>query len=262
MQFDYYSASLPASVSHCEAMIKEAHKGSLVTEKPVSPYKSAFRCSKSDFRVYWGGHNPRPYFVSSGAGAVLGADFCRAHYPAHRVTRADVALDFDQEGIFDRMADTCLRIARDRRVAVLFIGDPDPEAKTGRTYYFGSTSSDVRVCLYEKGLKEAATRPEGVSEAWSRCEVRCRPRKERKSLVASLSPSECWGLSQWSKDIAQEVAGMGVPFRPDPSHRQNTVDASIQHMLKQYGDTISRYIAKHGRETFDQKITAIVEESR
>jgi len=33
-------------------------------------------------------------------------------------------------------------------------------------------------------------------------------------------------------------------------------------MLKQYGDTISRYIAKHGRETFDQKITAIVEESR
>jgi hypothetical protein len=33
-------------------------------------------------------------------------------------------------------------------------------------------------------------------------------------------------------------------------------------MLRQYGDTIARYIAKNGRENFDQKITAIVEESQ
>lgn len=257
MNFDYYAATLPATTSHCQATIIENFKGVFAAEKPVSPYKIGIRHVEAGFRLYWGGENPLPFFVSSGRSAVQGADFVRTVYPSHRVSRIDVAVDFNEVGGFDRVRSLLDPIARQRNVDLLFMGDPDPATKTGRTMYYGSPTSDVRICLYEKGLREARRGSETAAEGWTRLELRVRPRKERKSLAARSTASELWGFSKWSSEVADKVLHRIVPFTPDPSIRRSASDNAIDHMMRQYGARIAQYISQHGRPAFDALIDGV-----
>lgn len=257
MNFDYYAATLPAQISHCQETIKEEFSGIFAAEKPVSPYKMGVRHMETGFRLYWGGENPRPFFVSSGRSAVSGADFVRTVYPSHRVSRIDVAVDFDEVGGFDRVRALLDPIARQRNVDLLFMGDPDPASKAGRTMYYGSPTSDVRICLYEKGLREARTGSQTASEGWTRLELRVRPRKERKAIAARSTASELWGFSKWSAEVSEKVLHQIVPFTPDPSLRRSASENAINHMMRQYGARIAEYISQHGRPAFNALIDEV-----
>lgn len=249
MRFDYYAASLPAQLKYCEQKIKENCDGILGSEPPVKPYKFGFRHGVTNFRLYWGGHNPMPFFVSSGSDAEAGAAFVRSNFPTHRVSRADVCEDFDLAGGFDRFHSLIEPIARSSGVRVLFQGDPDPTKETGRTMYYGSKDSDVRVVLYEKGLHEIGKGNLSASKTWVRIELRVRPRKQRKALCASYTASQLWGMSKWSSRVAKEVLLTEVPFTPDPSLRVSRVDQAIAHMFRQYAGNIRAFVDAHGRHS-------------
>jgi hypothetical protein len=248
MQFDYYAASLPASISHCKSSLISLFPSSFLDEKPIRPFTQGLRHENGGFRLYWGGENPLPFFVSSGQAAVDGASFCRSAYPEHRVSRLDVAVDTIEAGGFDRITGIIEPIARAARCAVLFVGDPDPSQKRGRTVYFGSKSSDVRIVVYEKGLEQRAKGDLSASERWVRIELRVRPRKDRKALTASLTASEAWGLAGWSRRVADEVMGTVVPYLPDPSAHQATPQAAVAHMFRQYGHQLRKLRDLRGRD--------------
>jgi len=226
----------------------------MVEDRPVKPYAHGLRHHETGFRLYWGGHNPLPYFVASGEHSQRAADCIRDVYPLHRVTRADVAEDFDEAGGFDRVVALIEPIARQAGVEVCFMGDPDPSKKTGRTMYYGSTQSDVRICLYEKGLHERSQGNLAASETWCRLELRVRPRKQRKGLCASMSPADMWGLSRWSSQVSASVLASVCPFQPDPSLRLSTADQAVGHMLRQYAGSIRRFIDEYGEEQFFRRV--------
>lgn len=261
MRFDYYSATLPAQISHSKEKIKEAFHGRWDEENPVRPYKFGLRLSSNHSRLYWGGQNPLPFFVVSGEETEKAAQFIRQTYKDHRVSRADVCEDFDIPGGFDHIKALIEPIARSANVEVCFMGDPDPAKKTGRTMYYGSAKSDVRICLYEKGLHQRLSGNELASEDWVRLELRVRPRKQRKALSASLSASQMWGLSKWSSKVAETVLGSIVPFTPDPSLRRSKTDQAISHMLKQYASVIRRYVDDHSEEDFMKQIKEVLQDA-
>lgn len=260
MQFDYYAATLPAAVSHCHQSIINQFNGSLISEKPIKPYTHGVRHSEGGFRVYHGGVNPHPFFVASGLEAQRGAEFIRRVYPSHRVARADVAQDFCSPGGFDQVVRILDPIARAAGVSVTFIGDPAPGQTSGRSIYYGSPKSDVRIVVYEKGWQLLGNGVTGISPDWFRVELRARPRKDRKSLTAGLEAAELWGLSQWTKKAAEAVLGVAPVYRPDPScFRVSSADQAVAAMLRQYGRAIRAFADQHGREALDELISACLD---
>lgn len=248
MRFDYYSATVPASPSHCKAAIISHFGGDLTDEKPVNGFKIGWKSSKSDVRVYHGGQNPLPYLVCSGASTPQGVAFIREVYPEHRVSRADVCHDFVEKGGFERVMDMLDRIARPAGVGVTLIGDPDPLQTSGRTLYYGSPKSDVRLVVYQKGLLERSRGAEDAPEDWFRVELRVRPRKERKSLAAEMSEAQMHGLANWTREAGKMILGFAPEFVPDISLRRSSADAAFTHMLNQYGRTIRTFIDENGRK--------------
>lgn len=259
MKFDYYAASLPAQVSYCQDWMISRFPGVLIDEKPVKPYKLGCRHHQTGFRLYWGGENPQPFFVASGASSVEAAAVLRQDFAGHRVSRADVAFDFRQDDGFDQMVALIDPIARAAGVAVCFIGDPDPQKSTGRTMYYGSPKSDVRVVVYEKGLHEASRGVESAPRDWVRVELRVRPRKDRKALCAALTPSQMWGMAKWSSTVASDVLGSLTAYQPDQSLRRTNADKAVSHMLRQYAASLRSFCDEHGQEFLFQRIAEVLD---
>ncbi|TNC59045.1 replication initiation factor domain-containing protein, partial [Rubellimicrobium roseum] len=231
MAFDYYAATLPASVTHAEAMLLHAFPGDLDTAKPVRPFTAGKQHREQGFRLYHGGVNPHPFFVASGKETPKAVEFVRRVYPAHRVSRADVAIDTVDEGAFDHLVALIDPIARKAGVKVTMVGDPNDEKRTtGRTMYFGAWSSDVRLYVYEKD-KEQEARGLAFHPGHVRLELRAKPRKERKSLAATMDEDQLWGLSTWTREVLEKLDGTIVPFVPDQSKRKSTVERAFDHML-------------------------------
>lgn len=255
MRFDFYAASIPSPISHCINSLIESHPGTLLPSLPVKPYSEGLEHLETGFRLYHGGTNPDPYFVATGEDAALGAEFLRRVFPSHRVTRADVAYDFIEPGGFDRIVRILDPIARAGRVKVMFIGDPSPNPTEGRSMYFGSKDSDVRVRVYEKDLEQLARGIEGAPKGWVRCELQTRPRKARKSAAASMSEEALWGLSKWSLKALEQVLGVTVPYHPDRSMRESTAARSVRYMCEQYGNAMRAFVDEHGRKALDRQIS-------
>jgi len=258
MPFDYYAATLPASVSHAEAMLLEAFPGPLDPAKPVRPFTQGKQHREQGFRLYHGGVNPHPFFVASGPETPLGAEFIRRVYPAHRVARADVAIDTIEEGGFDRIVGLIDPIARKAGVKVTMVGDPAETRTTGRTMYFGAWSSDVRLYVYEKD-KEQEAKGLPFHPGHLRVELRTKPRKDRKSLAATLDEDGLWGLSAWTKEVLETLDGTVVPFLPDQSKRKSTVERAFEHMLDQYGGTMKAFCEEYSREIMFGRIAACLD---
>lgn len=259
MPFDWYAATIPESVSDCMRELSEQYDDDFVPDKPVSPYKEAAKHSETGIRIMHGGCNPLPFLFATGTDAPEAAEFIRRTYPTHRVSRADVAHDFRGEGGFDAVRSILDPIARKAGASVTFIGDPSPDQTTGRTLYYGSAKSDVRICVYEKGLLERSRGSQSAPESWYRVELRVRPRKERKAITARLSASQLWGMSRWTSEAAPLVLGHSVAFHPDTTLRRSSADRAVHHMLRQYARSLRGFVDRHGREMLDDAITSALD---
>lgn len=248
MAVDWYGASVRTLPDHLKAALFSEFGGSFVPEPPRQSFANGLRHDVTQARLLWGGRNSLPFLEASGDASPMVSDFLRRAYPAaHFVSRVDVCLDYQEPGSFDRIAAIARGVAAEKGVAKLFIGDPDPESRKGRTWYFGSKTSDVRVRLYEKGLKALREGFLGVSEHWTRLELTLRPRKDRKALCASLELPQLWGLSRWSADLLRSIDGAVVPFRPDPSIRASSDERALDFMCRQYGAVIRRFETSQGK---------------
>lgn len=257
MPFDYYAATLPTSVSHVQAMLLEAFPGSLEASNPVRPFTHGMQHREEGFRIYHGGVNPHPFFVASGAETPRATEFIRRVYPSHRVARADVAIDTIEEGGFDRLVGIIDPIARKAGVSVTMVGDPSETRTTGRTMYFGSWSSDVRLYVYEKD-KEQEAKGLPFHPGHVRVELRTRPRKDRKALAATMDEDQLWGLSAWTRQVLQELDGTVVLHTPDRSIRKSTATRAVEHMLQQYAGPMRAFVQEHSAEVLLARIADVL----
>lgn len=158
------------------------------------------------------------HVLGSGAAAPHVAAVLREHFPAHTVSRADVAIDFDAPGAFDRVWQTVHRVAseprrggRGGRASTSLAGDW-LDGLAGRTFYAGSAGGALRARVYEKGHEMTAKHPDQgpFSLNWARLEWEVRPRSNAKRRAATATVEELAAWTPFGAAVLRAVAGLDL----------------------------------------------------
>nr|CRY96902.1 hypothetical protein [uncultured prokaryote] len=251
--FDWYQATIAASPEAIQAAFLETFHGEFEPVRPINGYASGVKHSTLPFSVFWGGHNPHPNVKATGGDSDQISKWVRCVFAHHRVSRADVALDFSFDGSFDAIAALIEPVARQRRVSIKFLGDPaenDPaypaDQRRGRTLYLGSQTSEMRIRLYEKGFERRSAGVETIDPNHARLEVVCAPQKERKMRAAELSPFEMIGFSKWISSAVELVCAAQPHLIPKVPARETTDDERLASCVRQYGRTLREIADRKG----------------
>lgn len=180
--------------------------------------------------------------------AVPVAEYLRRVWPDHRVSRADVALDVDAPGAFERLWRHVHDQARSgaasggRKVKTSTAGDW-LDGLDGRTLYTGGTSSPLRVVVYEKGCEQLGKDPGcGASRDWTRVEWRIRPDTPAgKAWLAKASPAEATGMTPFGAAVASSLLTAEVV--PVDSIRRFASQDPGYWMVRQYRRVVAELLA-------------------
>lgn len=170
-----------------------------------------------------------PSFEFTGAD---GQCHCRARYALRMLgpmlcSRVDVALDFNEAGLFDDLleyAEAITKADAHGRMAPPTVTDKG----SGRTFCIGGSKKEkagkpeAEIVVYEKGFEQKAKGnelPEGFDEDWVRVEVRLRPQKKKKTGIAKIAkedgPAALLGTVLWVRKFVKEVVRLvGVADQP------------------------------------------------
>lgn len=151
----------------------------------------------------------------------------------HRCTRVDSCADFDAPGAWDALLGSVLQVKADHKLYGEKRGDWEfPEL--GRSQYLGASSSAIRARLYEKGRQPEYRSQERFD--WCRLEIEVRPAKDAKDHYSKLSPTEVWGASKWTRQLAAAVLFEHLdPHPPGTIRRDSDRDRALKWMCNQYG---------------------------
>lgn len=204
-------------------------------------------------QVWWGGTHELPHAVASGESSPVVADLLRGQFPEHRVSRADVCIDYAEPGAYDRLQGLALGVARDRGITVGTAGDHLVTLK-GRTVYLGARSAHTRLRIYDKAeeLRQSCganlAKLAAVPEHLARLEVQVRPQtREAKAAAAVADPVALMGSAAWTRALMLEVAGLELaPFQAGKVWRQADDERAYHAVLAQYGGMLRRKMAVHG----------------
>lgn len=249
VRLDWYSGSLvdPVEPDLVASVLASKLDGVLEPGMPRNGYRSCLRVMQGDHsscELMWGGHNPTPFIQASGESSVPVATVMRDRW-AHRVSRIDACLDFDDPDAWDQVCGQALQVARMRGIKKRQAGDwldPHQGDGEGRTLYIGAKTAAVQGRMYEKGKQL----PEAERPNWVRAEVQVRPQKAAKALLASLQPREVWGAAAWSADLLERLTGDSVPPARVVTYREPDGHRAYVAMLRQYGRTLERLAEAYG----------------
>lgn len=173
-------------------------------------------------------------------------------FPGARLSRADAALDWSQEGLFDELLRMARLLARGNQKLG---GVRTIESETGRTFYLGSRTSTVSLRVYEKDRERAAKgviEEDEIDPDLIRIEWTFRPQSKSKAGMAALSPGEMIRTSVWARDFMSRAAAiMDVTERVERLNKQEvarevaekTLDGTVQHGVDQYAKSFARLAA-------------------
>lgn len=244
-RWDWYQATIDRDgldvTDHLQAVLGcSAH----LEAKGQLGYSHQVRLARGDrpMAVVFAGGQSGTMVRSSGAEAHEVGGVLRAIFPDHRVSRVDVAIDFDGgSAAWDAAAAVLEDLALSSNIDASLIRDPVRDR--GRTLYLGSPKSEVRGRLYEKGLKDA---PE-THPGWVRWETQVRPQhKAQKALTATLTPRQAAGYARWSREALMALFGLhSSPLPPRPERLGDDARA-LATLVDQYGQVLARQAASKG----------------
>jgi hypothetical protein len=267
--FDWYAASVEIEdLEHFVNIAKAYFVCSIEDCTPQPPYEKAIRFFNPDetiFKMNFGGHNERPFLVSSGATSGHFAQFLREHYSEHFVSRFDTALDFDEEGAFDYLLELFKMTKEEHNLKIRYVGDWSSEVvdgkivytgKGGRTVYLGSRTSPVFFRMYEKGKEQREKLIDSnASLDWCRLELEVKPHKRHNKLKASkLNPKDAYSCSRAAIFMSNYLGENDTPLVKMGTvwKKKDDLDATLAHMLHQYGNTIERVIEERLGGNYNQ----------
>jgi hypothetical protein len=205
-------------------------------------------------QLWSGGVHEHPHVVFSGESSPAGADVLRSAFAGkHSVSRADVCIDYAEEGAYDRLQDVALGVARDRGIKVGTAGD-HLLTKQGRTLYLGGRGSHTRMRAYDKAaeLREKLVNnlPKLllVPEHLARLEIQVRPQtREAKAAAAAADPVSLMGSAAWTRELMRLVAGLELaPFAAGRLWSQADDERAYMAVLAQYGGMFRRLAVELG----------------
>lgn len=254
MRFDWYQATIPEHPNDLIEMLMEklAPGGEVVRGRGRYNYHQSLTVrsqrGESVAVVLAGGPNGNPNATASGAATDNFVSLVRECWPNHRVTRFDAAEDLCQRGVWEVSEAICRGVGKQLGIKGRSIVPDDPTE--GRTYYLGAASSDVRVRLYDKTAEVRRRLPPErhaeVPSNWVRLEAQIRPRKEWKDYAARVSPTEAWGFSSWTAELAKRVLALRVDRIKMQAGRETDDERAYRFLIRQYGPMLRRLCKELG----------------
>lgn len=208
--------------------------------------------------VFVGGNGGKPHALATSDASDAFMSLVRNEWPdRHLVTRVDPAQDFVEPGGYDRLRAVALKIAQGHRMRFAqHVDELNPNA--GRTQYIGSTSSDYRGRLYEKGLEVIGKQQRKLQdvggmvldtntgelvrpEDWNRLELQARPKgEEARRFAASASMEHIWGMTDWAHELAREAMALELERGFIRTRKQSKDEEALRWMCKHYGAMLMR----------------------
>ena len=227
------SFSGPARLVPCKA--KNGYLRGLRFEQNVSASKPA------PIAELWFDGNSGIHGVATGSASPSAlSDAFKTHFPEHNVTRADVCIDWLEEGLFDRMASNLQAFAIDNNISLSNQGDW--VRGQGRTLYVGSRKSTTMLRLYEKGYLVP-----GGDRTWVRLEAVVRPAKKAKQKVAFWEASKFWGASRWLSKAMAQLGSLNIEVDPVGTVRTNPDALRAKYaLIRQYSNTMRSWADEVG----------------
>ena len=186
-------------------------------------------------RLSWGGQ-PGVNCKTSSSESVRLLQAVRKSGMPHAPTRVDACIDWDEPGLFDRVAAKLRQFAVDNRIRIGFQGDW--ERNEGRTLYLGGKQSVIQVCLYEKGYEQGGD----ASKDWVRLEARLggMKRKDRDRLADWDDPGLVFSVGWLPKACKAigleelEKTAIGTTWKQSDDER------AFSFLVRQYGPLLKR----------------------
>jgi DNA relaxase NicK len=237
--FDWYQPTVPDSAEGVLNFVRQVWPDGITRPcKPKNGAGEAFQHCLGDLVVVtamWGGamEGAGVNLWASGSDAPFFAEQCRKRWPVHRVTRADVAADFNGAGAWEWAYKLLTDYADRYKLDVDHQGDYH-RGQRGRSVYIGSKSSPVRMVGYEKGKQI----PEIGLPDLVRLELRVRPKnREAGERVCQMPPEAFFGCSRWSQDLGEYLQSGDTPERVQIGTKWNKSDhaRAIAAIIRQYG---------------------------
>lgn len=170
----------------------------------------------------------------------------RRLWPNHRVSRADVSVDFAAD--FEQLDARSVAFVEARGVSHRLMTNSDG----GATRYLGAKSSENAVRVYKKSEQLRAQHPDRAStipDGIVRVELVNRPGKRGvKERAAHMEPDDFWGFGQWTKAFAAELLGLDAERVPTHFRRPSDYARALHFLGQQYGPMLQRRAADVGIE--------------
>lgn len=227
--------------------------------------------------VFVGGNGGKPHALATSDAADGFMDLVRNEWPdRHLVTRVDPCQDFLEPGGYDRLRAVALKVAAGRRMRFAqHVDELNPQA--GRTQYIGSTSSDYRARLYEKGFEVIGKQERKLQdvaglvlnthtgelvrpEDWNRLELQARPKgEEARRFAASATMEQVWGMTDWAHELAREAMALELERGFIRTRKQSKDEEALRWMCHQYGGMLMRQHGDHkGWAAVGEKLGRII----
>lgn len=159
-------------------------------------------------------------------------------------TRVDSAIDI--EGDWDYYANLAQQAATTARRGCPPIRNIRRfDSPTGRTLYLGSPSSAIMVRVYEKSREQWSKGNSDFPAGIIRLELQWRPKDSDRRAAMTLRPSQMWGVSPWTTDIAHQILD-DVHVIDRPVAEATTWDRRYSWMTKQAGSIFRQAVSRYG----------------
>lgn len=267
-KFDWYTASIPTK-PQCviDCLTGDFEFSEPLPATPRQGYERAVKIARGETvlaTVMWGGNTGiNVYASASGGYSPAFAQVIRREFPEHCLIRADVALDFDEEGAWESLSGLAIATADKFGLKVDHHGDFHRQ-QNGRTINIGSRTSAAFKRLYEKGKQlKLEDHPH-----WVRDELEFKPQNARAKLAyASASPVEIWHSTKWTTSVWEALFGPSstVCVAPAGSIRVPGDDErALEFMAKQYGNVLRRKLEALGGdvESFGLFMARLIAENK
>lgn len=249
MRFDYYTASIDSKPDHVLEFLRASYDLSdLRAVSPKNGFERAYNVVRGEHtlaRVQFGGAavGPRVWASASGDDTPAFVDRIRSEFTdQHNLLRADVAMDYCEEGSWEKLYALGISTADKFGLKVKHVGDYHRE-EDGRTLYIGSRTSPAMQRIYEKG-KQMGSDPNYV-----RSELEVKPQNAKaKKVYAYAPPEHMWLATKWTQHVLEMLTGMtGLQPAPLGTIRKKTDDEkALEFMAKQYGNVLRRKLEELG----------------
>lgn len=238
-RYDWFSVSLDYEPGDLVGTFAKALEAEPRNVRALNGYQRAvalYLGEEPELRVQWS-DTGSPNLLATGFASQRVFDLTRQHFPAYRLARGDIAVDFPDAELFEVAHSAMRRLSHERGIKHHIRGDWEtPGSPDGRTTYAGALGKSTVVRrLYEFIKCHGYGLP-------VRYELEVKPPSKMKSHYACMSPIEVLQTDGYSVELLRRLGYSIERLRIERESPQSLENKWFTHLVQQYGPKLIEYI--------------------